>query len=84
LDYDARGVRGDPRGWKSGTGLKAMNPRWPARAEGEKRFRSACNAERGVVVKPAPVAAFKVTQTQLLFQLLVIPLDNPTMFRHFD
>ena len=26
-DYDARGVRGDPRGWKSDTGLGATNPR---------------------------------------------------------
>jgi hypothetical protein len=26
-DYGARGVRGDPRGWKSGTGLGATNPR---------------------------------------------------------
>jgi hypothetical protein len=40
-DYVARGVRGDPRGRKSGAGLGVANPRWPARAEGEKRFRSA-------------------------------------------
>src|ERR1700677_1382140 len=41
-DYAARDERGDdPRGRKSGAGLGATNPRWPARAEGEKRFRSA-------------------------------------------
>jgi hypothetical protein len=40
-DYVARGVRGDPRGRKSGAGPRAANLRWPARAEGEKRFRSA-------------------------------------------
>jgi hypothetical protein len=40
-DYAARGERGDPRGRKSGAGPGATNPRWPARAEGEKRFRSA-------------------------------------------
>ncbi len=40
-DYVARGVRGDPRGRKSGVGPGATNPRWPTRAEGEKRFRSA-------------------------------------------
>ncbi len=39
-DYVARDVLGDPRGRKSGAGM-AANPRWPARAEGEKRFRSA-------------------------------------------
>jgi hypothetical protein len=40
-DYVARGERGDPRGRKSGSGLGTRNLRWPARAEGEKRFRSA-------------------------------------------
>jgi hypothetical protein len=40
-DYVARGERGDPRGRKSGGGLETTNLRWPARAEGEKRFRSA-------------------------------------------
>src|SRR5215510_14510690 len=33
--YAARGERGDPRGRKSGAGLGATNPRWPARAEGK-------------------------------------------------
>jgi hypothetical protein len=40
-DYVARGACGDPRGRKSGAGLRVANPRWPARAEGEKRFLSA-------------------------------------------
>jgi hypothetical protein len=40
-DYVARDVLGDPRGRKPGAGRGASNPRWPARAEGEKRFRSA-------------------------------------------
>jgi len=39
-DYVARDERGDPRGQKSGAGPGAANPRCPARAEGEKRFRS--------------------------------------------
>ena len=41
VDYVVRDVLGDPRGRKSGAGPGATNPRWPARAEGEKRFRSA-------------------------------------------
>jgi len=40
-DYVARGVRGDPRGRKFGMDAGTTNLRWPARAEGEKRFRSA-------------------------------------------
>jgi hypothetical protein len=40
-DYVARDVYGDPRGRKCGAGPGATNPRWPTRAEGEKRFRSA-------------------------------------------
>jgi hypothetical protein len=40
-DYVARGDRGDPRGRKSDGGLATTNLSWPARAEGEKRFRSA-------------------------------------------
>ena len=39
--YAARGERGDPRGRKPGGGCGVDNPTWPARAEGEKRFRSA-------------------------------------------
>jgi hypothetical protein len=41
VDYVALGGPGDPRGRKSGAGPRAANPRYPARAEGEKRFRSA-------------------------------------------
>jgi hypothetical protein len=40
-DYVARGEPGDPRGRKCGVGLGTTNLTWPARAEGEKRFRSA-------------------------------------------
>jgi hypothetical protein len=40
-DYVARGVRDDPRGRKFGMDAGTTNLRWPARAEGEKRFRSA-------------------------------------------
>src|SRR3954453_15244800 len=39
-DYAARGGRGEPRGRKSGGGDGVDNLTWPARAEGEKRFRS--------------------------------------------
>ncbi len=39
--YVARDVGGDPRGRKSDAGVGAVNRRRPARAEGEKRFRSA-------------------------------------------
>jgi hypothetical protein len=42
------------------------------------------DAQRGVMVKPTPVAAFKVPQPQLLFQLLVIPFDNPAVFGYLD
>ena len=41
VGYAAPGGPGDPRGRKSAAGLEATNPRLPARAEGEKRFRSA-------------------------------------------
>jgi hypothetical protein len=40
-DYVAQGERGDPRGRNSRVGLGTTNLRWPTRAEGEKRFRSA-------------------------------------------
>jgi hypothetical protein len=40
-DYVARDERGDPRGRNAGVGLGTANLRWPTRAEGEKRFRSA-------------------------------------------
>src|ERR1700730_16779251 len=43
-----------------------------------------CDTERGVVVEPAPVPAFKVPQSQLLFQLLIIPFDDPAVFGHLD
>lgn len=40
LDYAARGGPGEPRGRNFGEGWGTDNPTWPARAEGEKRFRS--------------------------------------------
>src|SRR6201987_3271865 len=43
-----------------------------------------CDAERGMVVEPTPVAPFEVPQPQLLFQLLVVPFDNPAVFGHLD
>jgi hypothetical protein len=43
-----------------------------------------CDAKRGVMVKPPPVAALKVSQPQLLFQLLIIPFDDPAVFGHLD
>ena len=42
------------------------------------------DAQRGMMVESAPVAAFKVPQPQLLFQLLVVAFDDPTVFGHFD
>lgn len=42
------------------------------------------DAQRGVMVEPTPVAAFKVSQPQLLFQLLVVPFDDPAVFGHLD
>src|SRR5258708_3917215 len=36
------------------------------------------------MVEPAPVATFKVPQPQLLFQLLVIPFDDPAVFGNLD
>jgi hypothetical protein len=42
------------------------------------------DAERGVVVETAPVATLIVPQSQLLFQLLIIPLDDPTVFGCLD
>src|ERR1700693_885336 len=43
-----------------------------------------CDTECRVMVEPAPVATFKVSQTQLLFQLLITSFNDPTMFRHLD
>jgi hypothetical protein len=42
------------------------------------------NAKRGVMVESSPVSAFKVSQAQLLFQLLVIPFDDPALFGDLD
>src|SRR5258708_13495809 len=37
-----------------------------------------------MMMKPAPASTFKVSQTQLLLQLLIVALDDPAMFRHLD
>ena len=42
------------------------------------------DAQRGVMVESAPVATFKVPQPQLLFQLLIIPFDDPAVLGHLD
>jgi hypothetical protein len=41
-----------------------------------------CNAQRGVMVEAAPVPAFKVSQSQLLFQLFIIPLSGKGLARY--
>src|SRR6185437_11817774 len=41
-----------------------------------------CDTQGCVMMEPAPVTAFKVSQPQLLFQLLIIPFDDPAMFGH--
>jgi hypothetical protein len=41
-----------------------------------------CDTECGVMVEPTPVASFEMSQSQLLFQFFVIPLDDPAMFGH--
>src|SRR2546427_2100673 len=43
-----------------------------------------CDAQCGVMMEPAPVATLKVSQPQLLFQLLVIAFDDPAVFGHLD
>lgn len=37
-----------------------------------------------MVVKSAPAASFKVTQSKLLFQLFIIALDDPAVFGAMD
>ena len=32
------------------------------------------------MMKPTPTASFVMTQTQLLLQFLIVPLDDPAMF----
>ena len=63
-----------------------MSPTWPARAEGEKRFRSAIRNpyaaihKSGVMVKSPPTPAFIVPQSELLFEFFVVAFDDPAMF----
>ena len=42
------------------------------------------NAQRSVMVEPAPVTAFEVPQPQFLFQLLVVALNDQALFGHLD
>jgi len=53
MDYASPGGRGDPCGRKSGGGSGADSPTWPARAEGEKRFRSAIRNPYAAIHKVA-------------------------------
>src|SRR5438128_1340077 len=53
-----------------------------AALRGEKRVRR--DAEGGVIVKPAPAAAFEVIEPDLVLELLVVPLDTPTQLRQPD
>ena len=34
------------------------------------------------VMKPSPVTTFKVPQSQLLLELLVVPLNDPALLGH--
>ena len=43
-----------------------------------------CDAQCGVMMESAPVATFEMPQAQFLFQLLIIPLDDPAVFGHLD
>ena len=42
------------------------------------------DAQRGMMVESAPVATLEVPQPQLLFQLLIIPFDDPAVLGHLD
>src|SRR5439155_14899735 len=41
-----------------------------------------CNAQAGMMMEAAPVAALEVAKTKLLFELLVIALDPPARLGH--
>ena len=36
------------------------------------------------MMKSPPAASFKMTQTEFLFQLFIVPLDDPAMFGEVD
>jgi hypothetical protein len=36
-----------------------------------------CDAQAGVMMKAAPVAALEVAEAKLLLELLIVPLDTP-------
>jgi len=42
------------------------------------------DGERGVVVKAAPAAAFKVAQAEFLLQFLIVAFDDPALFGQRD
>jgi hypothetical protein len=37
-----------------------------------------------VMVEPAPVTAFQVPQSQLLFQFQIVPFNDPAVFGYLD
>src|ERR1700753_637330 len=41
-----------------------------------------CDAQAGMMMKPAPVAALVMAEAELLLELLVIPLDPPARLGH--
>src|SRR4051812_20280418 len=43
-----------------------------------------CNAQAGMMMEAAPVAALVVAKTKLLFELLVVPLDPPARLGHLN
>src|SRR6516162_6245616 len=43
-----------------------------------------CDAERGVMMKAAPATPFKMTEADLLFELLVVALDAPAQLGQVD
>ena len=49
---------------------------------GQKCIRG--DAERGVMMKPAPAPAFEVIEPQLVLQFLIVPFDPPAQHRELD
>ena len=41
-----------------------------------------CDAQAGMMMKAAPVAAFVVAKAEFLFEVLVVPLDPPARLGH--
>src|ERR1039457_5062244 len=80
-----RPTRAEVRGWPAGSESKLTDA-----GRGGKTVPLgyqepiSCDTERGVMIEPAPVTAFKVAQPELLFQFLIIPFDDPAVFGHLD